>query len=83
MNRLLPLFGFVLLTVLLMVGLKNAPDKDKIPSPLIDKPVPGFSLPVLGDAGRSITREDLLGSAYVLNVWARSSTSRLAGSMKS
>ena len=70
MKRLLPLIGFVLLTILLLIGLQNAEDKEKIPSPLIDKPAPEFTLPVLGDPGNTISRSELLGSAYVLNVWA-------------
>ena len=70
MNRLIPLFGFVLLTLLLLVGLRNAGDKEKIPSPLIGKPVPEFTLPVLGEPSASISRTDLLGEAYLLNVWA-------------
>ena len=70
MKRLLPLIGFVLLTILLLIGLRNADDKEKIPSPLIDKPAPEFTLPVLGDSSSTISRSDLLGSPYVLNVWA-------------
>ncbi len=70
MKLLCPLFGFILLTILLLIGLKNAEDKEKIPSPLIDKPAPEFNLPVLGDSSSTIERTDLLGAPYVLNVWA-------------
>lgn len=70
MKLILPLIGFVLLTTLLLIGLNNAADKEKIPSPLIDKPAPEFSLPLLGDSDNVMSKQDLLGSAYVLNVWA-------------
>jgi cytochrome c biogenesis protein CcmG/thiol:disulfide interchange protein DsbE len=42
----------------------------EVPSPLIDRPAPAFSLPRLDDPGKSIRREDLLGKVWVLNVWA-------------
>ena len=47
-SRVLPLLGFAALVVLLVVGLKIADQKTNLPSPLIDKPVPEFDLPVLG-----------------------------------
>ena len=70
MKLIFPLIGFVLLTILLVIGLNNSADKEKIPSPLIGKPAPEFSLPRLGAPGSLVTKQDLLGSPYVLNVWA-------------
>ncbi len=70
MKLIFPLIGFILLTILLMVGLNNAADKEKIPSPLIDKPAPEFSLPLLGEPDSTTTKQDLLGTPYLLNVWA-------------
>ena len=41
-----------------------------IPSPLIGKPLPAFSLATVADPARKVSRDDLLGRAYLLNVWA-------------
>ena len=70
-RRLLPLFSFLALAALLGVGvmMNSGKDNSAIPSPLIGKPAPAFSLPVLGDATRKISNADLRGEAYVLNVW--------------
>lgn len=57
-----------MLGVLLAYGLKL--DPRKIPSPLIDKPLSAFSLPVLSDPNRAIGPGDLRGRVYLLNVWA-------------
>jgi cytochrome c biogenesis protein CcmG, thiol:disulfide interchange protein DsbE len=71
MRRLLPLLAFGALAVLLGAGvLMNAgKDTSAIPSPLIGRPAPSFSLPVLGEPGRLVTNEDLRGAPYLLNVW--------------
>jgi cytochrome c biogenesis protein CcmG/thiol:disulfide interchange protein DsbE len=70
-KRLLPLIGFSLLALLLGVGvlMNSGKDTSAIPSPLIGKPAPAFSLPVLGDPSRLITNADLQGTPYLLNVW--------------
>lgn len=41
-----------------------------VPSPLVDKPVPAFSLPSLSEPERHITPEDFRGHVWLLNVWA-------------
>jgi cytochrome c biogenesis protein CcmG, thiol:disulfide interchange protein DsbE len=71
MRRLLPLIAFVALAVLLGVGVKMSgrDDKSAIDSPLIGRPAPDFSLPVLGDPTRRIGNRDLLGEPFLLNVW--------------
>lgn len=70
-KRLLPLFAFLALAVLLAAGVMRNSGKDTsaIPSPLIGKPAPAFSLPVLGDPSRMVGNADLLGKPYLLNVW--------------
>ena len=68
-SRIIPLAAFMLLVVLLLVGLRIADKKTQIPSPLIDKPVPAFDLPVLGKAGERMTAESFLGKPYVVNFW--------------
>jgi cytochrome c biogenesis protein CcmG, thiol:disulfide interchange protein DsbE len=70
LNRfLLPLAAFVLLLVVLLVGLKRAPDKSILPSPLIGKPVPQFTLPNLFDNAQPVSSESLKGRWLLVNVW--------------
>lgn len=70
MTRLLPLVLFLLLGVLLAVGLTIADRKTELPSPLIGKAIPAFTLPVLGQPGQLVTHEEILGEPFLLNVWA-------------
>jgi cytochrome c biogenesis protein CcmG/thiol:disulfide interchange protein DsbE len=72
MSRLLPLFGFLLLAALFGFGIwwNSAHDPTAIPSPLLDKPAPDFNLPVFGEPSRSVSKADLLGKPYLLNVFA-------------
>ncbi len=65
---LLTLLVFVLLAGFLAVGLKR--DRREVPSPLIDKPAPAFSLPQLDAPGQQVSPKDLLGQVWLLNVWA-------------
>jgi cytochrome c biogenesis protein CcmG/thiol:disulfide interchange protein DsbE len=71
MRRLLPLLAFVALALLLGVGvyMSRRDDRTAIDSPLIGRPAPDFSLPVLGDPTRRIGNRDLLGEPFLLNVW--------------
>ena len=69
-GRLVPVIIFLGLGILLAVGLKIADHKTEIPSPLIGKPMPEFSLPVLGQEEMTVSHEDLLGKPFLLNVWA-------------
>jgi cytochrome c biogenesis protein CcmG/thiol:disulfide interchange protein DsbE len=70
MNRfILPLVVFALLVVVLGIGIKQSPEKDLIPSPLIGKPAPAFSLPSLTDPGRRVSSTQLRGHWYLFNVW--------------
>lgn len=65
---LIPLGIFVVLALFLGVGLKLNP-RD-VPSPLIDKPAPSFSLPTLADPAVTFTAEQMKGKVWVLNVFA-------------
>lgn len=69
-GRLVPVLIFLALAVLLAVGLKIADHKTEIPSPLIGKKMPEFTLPVLGQDDITVSTEDLLGTPFLLNVWA-------------
>jgi cytochrome c biogenesis protein CcmG/thiol:disulfide interchange protein DsbE len=64
----LPLVIFVLMVGLLGYGLRL--DPKKVPSPLIDKPAPAFSLAMLDAPSRQLTTADMAGQVWVLNVWA-------------
>jgi cytochrome c biogenesis protein CcmG, thiol:disulfide interchange protein DsbE len=66
---IIPLAAFALLVVVLAIGIKQSPDKDLIPSPLIGKPAPEFSLPSLTDPGRRVSSDQLQGHWYLFNVW--------------
>jgi len=65
---LIPVIVFSLLVVLFMVGLDR--DPSFVPSPLIGKQLPTFSLPRLHDPDQVMTDADLRGQVSVLNVWA-------------
>ncbi len=65
---LLPLGVFVVLVVFLGIGLNLKPRE--VPSPLIDKPAPAFSLARLDDPSTSVTLESMRGQVWILNVWA-------------
>lgn len=65
---LVPLVAFVLLGALLWYGLSL--DPRRIPSPLIGKPLPAFSLPTLAEPSRTLDAQSLRGRVYLLNVWA-------------
>ncbi len=69
MNRfVLPLAGFLLMAGLLGYGLSL--DPKKVPSPLIDKQAPAFSLAMLEQPSRELSTADMVGQVWVLNVWA-------------
>jgi cytochrome c biogenesis protein CcmG/thiol:disulfide interchange protein DsbE len=65
---LLPLAIFLVLVGFFAVGLNLNPRE--VPSPLIGKPAPGFTLPVLNAPERKISAQELKGKVWVLNVWA-------------
>jgi cytochrome c biogenesis protein CcmG/thiol:disulfide interchange protein DsbE len=64
----LPLVIFVLMVGLLGYGLRL--DPKKVPSPLIDKAAPAFSLTMLDAPSRQLSTADMMGQVWVLNVWA-------------
>ncbi|HBG93946.1 MAG TPA: DsbE family thiol:disulfide interchange protein [Chromatiaceae bacterium] len=65
---LVPLILFAALVALLIFGLQT--DPRKVPSPLVGKPVPQFTLPELTDPGRNVSDADLKGKISLVNVWA-------------
>ncbi len=65
---LLPLAIFVVLVGFLAVGLTLNPRE--VPSPLVGKPAPAFSLPQLHDQEKTFSPADMTGQVWLLNVWA-------------
>jgi cytochrome c biogenesis protein CcmG/thiol:disulfide interchange protein DsbE len=64
---LLPIALFAVLFVFLLRGLDLKPSE--VPSPLIGKPAPAFSLPQLAKTER-FDSQSLKGKVWLLNVWA-------------
>ena len=64
----IPLVIFIVLVAFLWVGLGR--DPREVPSPLIGKPAPAFRLAQLHETGKTLSKEDLKGKVWMLNVWA-------------
>jgi cytochrome c biogenesis protein CcmG/thiol:disulfide interchange protein DsbE len=71
MNRLLPLLAFLALIGLLGFGMwwNTRHETNEVPSPLIGKPAPEFKLPFLYDSAKALSKSDLLGKPYLVNVF--------------
>jgi len=67
LRYLLPLAIFLVMVVFLWRGLFLNPRE--VPSPLIGKQVPAFSVPLLDDPSKTLSASDLRGKVYLLNVW--------------
>jgi len=65
---LLPLVVFLTVVGFLAVGLNL--DPREVPSPLVGKPAPMFSLPRLDNPEKTISTKDMLGKVWLFNVWA-------------
>lgn len=65
---LVPMGILLVLLYFLRAGLSLNPKE--VPSPLIGKPAPDFSLPRLDQPEQRISRADMVGQVWVLNVWA-------------
>ncbi|MGE0483620.1 MAG: DsbE family thiol:disulfide interchange protein [Gammaproteobacteria bacterium] len=68
MRYALPIGLFIIVVVFLAIGLER--DPRYVPSPLIGKPLPAFSLPVLDEAAAPVDRAAFGGRVFLLNVWA-------------
>jgi cytochrome c biogenesis protein CcmG/thiol:disulfide interchange protein DsbE len=68
-KRVLIVLGiFGALVVMLAVGLTLNPRE--VPSPLLGKAAPQFSLPLLHDPDKTFSSDEPLGKVWVFNVWA-------------
>ena len=68
MMRFWPFVVFVVLAIFLYIGLGLNPHE--VPSPLINKPAPAFTLPQLHDPSKQFSSQDMKGQVWLLNVWA-------------
>lgn len=68
MRFILPFVVFVVLAGFLYVGLGLNPHE--VPSPLVGKPAPEFSLPQLHEPDKQFSPQDMKGQVWLLNVWA-------------
>jgi cytochrome c biogenesis protein CcmG/thiol:disulfide interchange protein DsbE len=71
MSRLVPLLVFAALCGLLGFGIwwNTHHETNEVPSPLLGKTAPEFTLPLLYEPQKSLSRKDLLGRPYLLNVF--------------
>lgn len=67
-QKLIPLVIFIILIVFLGIGLTR--DPSLVPSPLIDKQLPEFSLEQVKNMDETLSSVDLQGQVSLLNVWA-------------
>lgn len=65
----IPLGVFAAVLIVLALGIVHSPTKDLIPSPLIGKPAPTFTLPSLSDPAQEVSSRQLKGHWYLFNVW--------------
>jgi cytochrome c biogenesis protein CcmG/thiol:disulfide interchange protein DsbE len=65
---LIPLVIFAVLVFFLWQGLSRNPRE--VPSPLVGKPAPAFTLPRLDAPDKAFSPADMRGKVWLLNVWA-------------
>ncbi len=68
MRFIIPFIAFMAVAVFLYIGLNLNPHE--VPSPLIGKPAPAFTLPQLHEPSKQFSSRDMLGKVWLLNVWA-------------
>jgi len=68
MRFILPLVIFLVLAGFLYVGLGL--DPHEVPSPLINKPAPAFTLPELHNPKKQFSMQEMKGKVWLLNVWS-------------
>lgn len=67
-KTLIPLALFLVLLVFLAIGLTR--DPREVPSPLIGKPAPVFTLAQLHEPQKTFESKSMLGQVWLLNTWA-------------
>ncbi len=67
-KTLIPLALFIVLLVFLAIGLTR--DPREVPSPLIGKPAPAFTLAQLHEPQKTFESQSMLGKVWLINTWA-------------
>jgi len=67
-KHLIPLAIFLVIAIFLGVGLTR--DPRKLPSTVIDKPAPQFTLKQVSAPDKTFSPQDMKGQVWMLNVWA-------------
>ncbi len=67
-KHLIPLAIFLVIAVFLGIGLTR--DPRKLPSTMIDKPAPQFTLKQVTAPEKTFSPQDMKGQVWMLNVWA-------------
>ena len=65
---ILPFVIFMIVAAFLFIGLGLNPHE--VPSPLVGKPAPAFSLPQLHEPEKQFSLQDMKGKVWLFNVWA-------------
>ncbi len=65
---ILPFVVFMIVAVFLFIGLGLNPHE--VPSPLVGKPAPAFTLPQLHEPDKQFSLQDMKGKVWLFNVWA-------------
>ena len=68
LKLLIPLAVFLVIAVFLGVGLTR--DPRKLPSTMIDKAAPQFTLQQVSEPAKTFSPADMKGQVWMLNVWA-------------
>ncbi|MDO8291893.1 MAG: DsbE family thiol:disulfide interchange protein [Gallionella sp.] len=68
MRFILPLVVFLIMAAFMYVGLGLNPHE--VPSPLVGKTAPAFTLPQLHEPAKQFSPQDMKGKVWLFNVWA-------------
>ena len=68
MRFILPFVVFMIMAAFMYVGLSLNPRE--VPSPLVGKAAPAFTLPQLHEPSKQFSPQDMKGKVWLFNVWA-------------
>lgn len=68
MRFILPFIVFMIMAIFMYIGLGL--DPHEVPSPLIGKAAPAFTLPQLDEPAKQFSPQDMKGKVWLFNVWA-------------